>query len=113
VPGVDYQYVMITMDRRETGPPPAPGTVLQVWTANTLDDLFEYQSEINTSMLTKGARDWEFGLTQYQDNLDISPRLVANQVDFWVVQNRSAQGPASQVTVSRTTAKVTGGIFGP
>lgn len=113
VPGVDYQYVMITMDRRETGPPPAPGTVLQVWTANTLDDPFVYQSEINTLMLTKGANDWEFGLTQYPDNLDTSPRLVANQLDFWVVQNLSSQGQNAAVTVSRTTAKVTGGIFGP
>ena len=113
VPGVDYQYLMITMDRRETGPPPAPGTVLQAWTANTLEDPFVYQSEINTSMLTKGAHDWEFGLTQYQDNLDTSPRLVANQLDFWVVQNLSSQGPAAQVTVTRSTAKVTGGIFGP
>jgi len=39
---------------------------------------------------------------------------VANQLDFWVVQNFSAQGSQNaQVTVSRTTAKVTGGIFGP
>lgn len=111
VAGVDYQYVMITMDRRETGPPPAPGTVLQVWTADTLDDPFVYQSEIDTSMLTKGAHDWEFGLTQYADNLDTSPRLVADQLDFWVVQNLSSQGPNALVTVSRTTAKVTGGIF--
>ena len=113
VPGVDYLCAMITMDRRETGAPPASGTVLEVWTANTLDDPFVYQSEINTSMLTKGANDWEFGLTQYQDNLDRSPRLVANQLDFWVVQNLSAQGPAAQITVTRTTAKVTGGIFEP
>jgi len=108
VGGVDYQYVMITTDRNLLG-----DDVLQVWTANSLDDPFVYQSQVDTSMLSKGAFGWEFGLTQYPDNLDTSPRLVSDQLDFWVVQNLSAQGQNAAVMVSRTTAKLTGGIFGP
>ena len=103
VAGVDFQYVMVTSGREG----------MEVWTADTLNDPFVYQSKVDTSMIDMGGWGWEFAMTQYTDNVNESPRLIADQLDFWVVLNRETEGQTANVMVTRLTARLTGGIFDP
>jgi hypothetical protein len=63
-----------------------------------------------------GGNGLEIAFTQYHDNLPTSPRLVANQLDVWIVQNlTNPEVPADLtpgVSVSRFTARLRGGIYG-
>jgi hypothetical protein len=91
--------------------------VLQVFSTDTLDKPFVYESQVNLAPVTIGANGLEFAFTQYRDNLPSSPRLISSQLDFWIIQNQetpSAPGDwTRRLTASRKTAKITGGIFGP
>lgn len=91
--------------------------VLQLFSTDSLEKPFVYESTVDLTPITIGGNGLEFAFTQYHDNLPGSPRLVADQLDFWIIQNQqtpSAPGDwTRRLTASRKTAKITGGIFGP
>jgi hypothetical protein len=96
---------------------PGGGTVLQLWSTTSLTSPFMYQSNVDISGLRIGGNGLEFGFTQYADNLPSSPRIIGNGFDFWIVQNLVNPNPGlsgdatSSVTVTRRTARLTGGGF--
>lgn len=92
-------------------------SVIQVFSTDSLDKPFTYESTVDLTPISIGANGLEFAFTQYRDNLPSSPRLIADQLDFWIIQNQvtpSAPGDWTRgLTASRKTARITGGIFGP
>jgi hypothetical protein len=96
---------------------PGLGTVLQLWSTDSLAAPFTYQSNVDVSGLRIGGNGLEFGFTQYSDNLPSSPRIIGSGFDFWIVQslvnpNPDLSGDAtSSITVTRRTARLTGGGF--
>lgn len=91
--------------------------VIQLFSTDSLDRPFVYHSQVNLAPVTIGANGLEFAFTQYHDNLPSSPRLTSSQLDFWVIQNQETPSVPGdwtrRLTVSRKTAKITGGIFPP
>ncbi|HBL26485.1 MAG TPA: hypothetical protein DD490_06590 [Acidobacteria bacterium] len=100
-PNSPSRYIAVTSDMV------GGQTKLQVWSSASLNKPFQYESDVAISAQDIGQFGLEFAFTQYPDNLPSSPRLLAPQLDFWLVRNIGAG--LSQVTVSRRTAKLTGG----
>lgn len=110
-PGSASRYIALTSDVQSGQP-----QVLQVWSTDSLDKPFQYESTVDLSAVSVGGNGLEVAFTQYHDNLPTSPRLVASQLDFWIVQhltNPSVPGDLTPtVSVSRFTARLHGGIYG-
>lgn len=110
-PGSASRYIALTSNVQSGQP-----AVLQVWSTNSLNKPFQYESTVDISAVSVGGNGLEIAFTQYHDNLPASPRLVANQLDFWIVQNlTNPEVPADvtpSVSVSRFTARLRGGIYG-
>jgi hypothetical protein len=110
-PGSPFLYVAVTSDI--TGPPPPNHVpILRVFATSSLNYPFVHQGQMDTSSLSIGAFGWEFAFTHHVD--DNQPRLVADNFDFWVVQNLQdlQSGNVAVVAVTRRRARLTGGIFG-
>jgi hypothetical protein len=110
-PGSASRYIALTSDVQSGQP-----EVLQVWSTDSLNTPFQYESTVDLSAVSMGGNGLEIAFTQYSDNLPTSPRLDANQLDFWIVQhltNPSVPGdPTPSTSVSRFTARLRGGIYG-
>ncbi|HYH05576.1 MAG TPA: hypothetical protein VEK11_00815 [Thermoanaerobaculia bacterium] len=90
---------------------------LDIWTAPDLDTPFVFSSKIDTAFVKpKGTWGYEPQFTHYPDNTPSTPRVVGNELDFWMVGNMNPAGTdnfAKRLVVYRMTGTVSGGIFAP
>jgi hypothetical protein len=91
---------------------------LKLWSAPDLDTPFTYESTIDTAYIQPfGISGWEFAYTYYPDNSAATPRIVGNELDFWLNGNfytgGNLDGYTKHFTGYRTTATLSGGIFAP
>ena len=109
-PNSASRYIALTSDVLSGQP------VLQVWSTDSLNKPFQYESDVDLSAVSIGGNGLEIAFTQYSDNLPSTPRLIAGQLDFWIVQNLTNPDVPGDLTprisVSRFTARLRGGIYG-
>ena len=61
--------------------------VIHLYTTTSMDKRFTYQSTVDTSQLDVGSFGLEFGFTQYPDNTPSAPKMIDDQLDFWMVSD--------------------------
>lgn len=107
-------YIALTKDKAR-----GQAEVMQVWSTTDLSVPFKYESQVNYSSagIKPGQSGLELGFTHYVDNTPATPRITAPSFEFWNVESLAnpnmASDQTSVLTVTRRTAKLTGGIFGP
>jgi hypothetical protein len=130
-PNSPSQYVALTVDQNLTAPPSRP--IVELWTTNSLDRPFVYQSDV--SNMPYGGYGFEMSFVRYVDNTPATPRVFDDTFELWISHPAACEGipkccadvpencpagttpaPDSRVssnfTVSRRRARLSGGIFG-
>ncbi|HYM61862.1 MAG TPA: hypothetical protein VEZ11_13330 [Thermoanaerobaculia bacterium] len=100
--------------------PTLTSAVMDVWSAPDLDTPFTYQSTIDTAFIKPpGLNGWEYAFTYYPDQTPTTPRIIGNELDFWLIGDFSpnpgvpVDGGTKNLVAYRTTATVSGDIFAP
>lgn len=110
-PGSDSRYIGLGSDVVGGSP------VLQVFSTPSLDQPFQYESSVDLSSITIAGNGLEVGFTHHHDNLPSSPRLIGDQLDLWITQNHQDPSywwdPYRRQMLTRVTARMKGGIYGP
>ncbi|HEV7488354.1 MAG TPA: hypothetical protein VGQ65_21980 [Thermoanaerobaculia bacterium] len=112
-PNSSSLFVAVTVD----------GTQLKLWSATSLDTLFEspfaLRSSVDLAYLKprNTSFGWELGFTYDANNTPATPTLIGNEFDFWLNGNFYPNGIENGTGISftgyRTTATLSGDIYSP
>ena len=130
-PNSPAQYIALTVDHNQTIPASKP--IVQLWTTDSFDKPFVYQSDVQD--MPFGGYGFEMSFVRYVDNSVNTPRVFDNEFELWIAHPAACEGipnccsdvpencPAgtspppptrvsSNFTVSRRRARLIGGVFG-
>lgn len=97
-------------------------TAVEVWSAPDFGSPFTFQSSVDLAFVKPGTgsnhNGWEFAFTYYPDQTQATPRIIGNELDFWLIGDFTGGAPDPSETLGlvayRTTATLSGGgIYAP